>query len=118
MIGPSIGNLGSGEKQDRNTEQSLNIGRKIGSKSESIGGKMELNGSTSETFDGKLEKNGSKSGISGGKVEKIENIRGKMEKNGPLRWASMALCWGGRCLLNKKKNNLFLFSEKNSRQLL
>ena len=39
-------------------------------------------------------------------------IGGKMEKDGeeaqqgPVRWASIALCWGGRCLLNIAINRL------------
>ena len=41
----------------------------------------------------------------GSENKKGLEIVGKMEKDGeeaqqgPVRWASMALCWGGRCLL-------------------
>ena len=98
---PKIGRLDSREEQDSDAGKKLNIRGQMetnGPKSVNIGRKRENNGSESENNGSKIEKNGSTSG----------RIVRKLEKSGqPVRWASMAVCWGGRFLINK------LCSEKN-----
>ena len=88
---PKIGRLDNGEEQNSDAMKKLNFG-----------GQMETNWLKSVNIGRKIEKKGSRIDKNGSTDERI--VR-KVEKSGPVRWASMALCWGGRCLLNKMFSN-------------
>ena len=91
IMRPKIGRLDNGEEQDSDAMKKLNFG-----------GQMETNWLKSVNIGRKIEKKGSRIDKNGSTDESI--VR-KVEKSGPVRWASMALCWGGRCLLNKMFSN-------------